>query len=167
MGECGSTRLGRGGGLGDSMTAAEVEEEVGVTANKKPEKSIMDAMIDCLPIELHAPGYQYLGPGTHLAERLERGDPGINPLDSFCREHDLAYGNPECSRRDADRVLAKRAFSRFLSETADSNEKTVALLTACCMVSKIYFDKIHAGIKKIKKKFKKLRRSSSSNGPVS
>ena len=28
--------------------------------------------------EFHWPGYQYMGPGTHLAKRLKRGDPGIN-----------------------------------------------------------------------------------------
>ena len=29
-------------------------------------------------IEFHWPGYQYMGPGTHLKKRLARGDPGIN-----------------------------------------------------------------------------------------
>ena len=32
-------------------------------------------------IEFHWPGYQYMGPGTHLAKRLKRGDPGKNRLD--------------------------------------------------------------------------------------
>ena len=27
-------------------------------------------------IEFHWPGYQYMGPGTHLEKRLKRGDPG-------------------------------------------------------------------------------------------
>ena len=29
-------------------------------------------------LEFLWPGYQYMGPGTHLAKRLKRGDPGIN-----------------------------------------------------------------------------------------
>ena len=33
--------------------------------------------------EFHWPGYQYMGPGTHLAKRLKRGDPGINRLDQI------------------------------------------------------------------------------------
>ena len=32
--------------------------------------------------EWHWPGYQYMGPGTHLKKRLQRGDPGINRLDT-------------------------------------------------------------------------------------
>lgn len=43
-----------------------------------------------LLLELHLPGYQYCGPGTKLAKRITRGDPGINPLDAACKEHDIA-----------------------------------------------------------------------------
>ena len=31
-------------------------------------------------LEFHWPGYQYMGPGTHLQKRLKRGDPGIRDL---------------------------------------------------------------------------------------
>ena len=40
-------------------------------------------------IEFHWPGYQYMGPGTHLEKRLKRGDRGINRLD--CKQHDIDY----------------------------------------------------------------------------
>ena len=43
-------------------------------------------------IEFHWPGYQYMGPGTHLAKRLKRGDPGINRLDRLAKQHDIDYG---------------------------------------------------------------------------
>ena len=43
-------------------------------------------------IEFHWPGYQYMGPGTHLAKRLKRGDPGINRLDQLAKQHDIDYG---------------------------------------------------------------------------
>ena len=36
-------------------------------------------------IEFHWPGYQYMGPGTHLKKRLARGDPGINQLDKVTK----------------------------------------------------------------------------------
>ena len=38
------------------------------------------------------PGYQYMGPGTHLEKRLARGDPGINRLDRIAKADDLDYG---------------------------------------------------------------------------
>ena len=41
--------------------------------------------------EFHWPGYQYMGPGTHLAKRLKRGDPGINRLDEIAKQHDIDY----------------------------------------------------------------------------
>ena len=42
--------------------------------------------------EFHWPGYQYMGPGTHLAKRLKRGDPGINRLDKIAKQRDIDYG---------------------------------------------------------------------------
>ena len=42
-------------------------------------------------IEFHWPGYQYMGPGTHLKKRLARGDPGINRLDRIAKAHDIDY----------------------------------------------------------------------------
>ena len=32
-----------------------------------------------------------MGPGTHLAKRLKRGDPGINRLDQIAKQHDIDY----------------------------------------------------------------------------
>ena len=42
-------------------------------------------------IEFHWPGYQYMGPGTHLEKRLKRGDPGINRLDRIAKQHHIDY----------------------------------------------------------------------------
>ena len=42
-------------------------------------------------IEFHWPGYQYMGPGTHLEKRLKRGDPVINRLDRISKQHDIDY----------------------------------------------------------------------------
>ena len=42
-------------------------------------------------IEFHWPGYQYMGPGTHLAKRLKRSDPGINRLDKIAKQHNSDY----------------------------------------------------------------------------
>ena len=114
--------------------------------------SVLDNLIDLLPLDMHVPGYKFCGPGTKLAERIERGDVGINPLDEACRQHDLAYNNPSSNRRQADRILAKYAFSRMLAGETPPDERTVAMMTACCMVSKITFEKFFSRIKKVIKR---------------
>ena len=42
-------------------------------------------------MEFHWPGYQFMGPGTHLEKRLARGDPGINRLYRITKAHDIDY----------------------------------------------------------------------------
>ena len=42
-------------------------------------------------IEFHWPGNQFMGPGTKLAKRLTRGDPGIKRLDKIAKQHDIDY----------------------------------------------------------------------------
>lgn len=54
-------------------------------------RGLLNKIINKLPVELHIPGYQFCGPGTKLAKRIARGDHGINPLDTACKEHDIAY----------------------------------------------------------------------------
>ena len=127
----------------DRMKPQKEEEE---------EDSVLDKIIDLLPFEMHVPGYKFCGPGTKLAERIERGDVGINPLDEACRQHDLAYNNPSSNRRQADRILAEYAFSRMLAGETPPDERTVAMMTACCMVSKITFEKFFSRIKKVIKR---------------
>jgi len=84
--------------------------------------------IQHIPFELHLPGYQYCGPGTHLAKRIERGDPGINPLDRHCKEHDIFYSQHKDveSRNKADEVLERGAWDRVLARDASLGEKAAA-----------------------------------------
>ena len=92
-------------------------------------KGLVNSIINKLPVELHIPGYQYCGPGTKLKERLARGDPGINPLDAACKEHDIAYSKNRdnlVARHAADRVLTERAWKRVLAKDAGLGEKTAA-----------------------------------------
>ncbi|CAD6210603.1 GSCOCG00010919001-RA-CDS [Cotesia congregata] len=92
-------------------------------------KGAVNHIINKLPFELHIPGYQYCGPGTKLAKRLARGDPRINPLDSACKEHDIAYSknreNLE-ARHEADKILAEKAWQRFQARDATISEKATA-----------------------------------------
>ena len=63
--------------------------------------------ISKLGIEFHWPGYQYIGPGTKLAKRLKRGDPGINQLDKLAKQHDIDYTNAKslAEKHRADRIM--------------------------------------------------------------
>ena len=58
-------------------------------------------------IEFHWPGYQYMGPGTHLEKRLKRGDPGINRLDRISKTHDIDYSKAKTlsDKHAADRKM--------------------------------------------------------------
>ena len=60
-------------------------------------------------IEFHWPGYQFMGPGTHLDKRLKRGDPGINRLDKIARIHDIDYSRSKNLKDKwaADRKMVK------------------------------------------------------------
>ena len=44
-------------------------------------------------IEFLWPGYQFMGPGTHLEKRLKRGDQGINRLDRIAKKRDIDYSH--------------------------------------------------------------------------
>ena len=68
--------------------------------------------------EFHWPGYQYLGPGTHLKKRLKRGDPGINRLDRLAKQHDIDYARARTLRdkHAADRKMIK-AIDRLKKKT--------------------------------------------------
>ena len=60
-------------------------------------------------MEFHWPGYQYMGPGTHLAKRLKRGDPGINRFDKIAKIHDIDYSRARNlkDKWTADRKMVK------------------------------------------------------------
>lgn len=104
--------------------------------------------IDKLPFEVHLPGgYNYCGPGTKLRERLARGDRGINALDEACKIHDIAYALHKDSenRRQADKELAERAWSRVKSSDATFGERAAAWAVTTAMKLK---SKIGSGVKR-------------------
>lgn len=107
-----------------------------ISVKKRRGKGFVNDLINKLPVELHIPGYQYCGPGTKLSERLARGDPGINPLDAACKEHDIAYSkNREnlAARHAADKVLTEKALKRVSAGNASIGEKASALSIANIM----------------------------------
>lgn len=103
--------------------------------------SILNRAVDKLPIELHIPGYQFCGPGTKLDERLAHGDQGVNKLDSYCKDHDIAYKQFKDNERRqiADQILANKSWKRFTSNDASLGERSAALAVATIMGAKSKF----------------------------
>lgn len=107
--------------------------------HSKKGSGLINSAINSLPFELHIPGgYQYCGPGTKLQKRLARGDPGINPLDIACRQHDIAYAQHKDlkDRHEADRILQEKAWQRVRTKDASVGEKAAAWLVTTAMKAK-------------------------------
>jgi hypothetical protein len=122
----------------------------------KTGKGFLNTAINKLPFEAHIPGYQFCGPGAKLEKRLARGEKGINPLDSACRDHDITYSETSDlkSRHKADKILENRAWERVFSGK-NLKEKAVAYAVMNAMKAK---QKMGMGFKKvvIKRKKRKL-----------
>jgi len=118
---------------------------------------LLNNVINALPFELHIPGYQFCGPGTHLEKRLARGDRGVNPLDAACREHDIAYShsNDLAERHVADRILAEKARKRIIARNSTLRERAAAAAVWAAMKAKT---KIGMGMKTKAKTKKKTKR---------
>jgi hypothetical protein len=107
--------------------------------NYQSGEGILDKTLYAIPYELHIPGYQFCGPNTKLEERLQRGEKGINGLDSACKDHDIAYSQSDNLkfRHEADRILAKQAWKRFHAKDANWKEKIAALGVTAAMKTKV------------------------------
>lgn len=118
--------------------------------------SLINKIIDKLPIELHLPTYQFCGPGTHLEKRLKRGDLGIDELDRACREHDISYFKYSDSekRNKADNILIHKAFERLTSKESSLKEKVASFIVFILMKAKT---KIGMGTKKRKTSMRKRK----------
>lgn len=92
--------------------------------------------------ELHFPGYQFCGPGTHVDERIGLGQRGINELDNACMYHDIAYKSEDIEvRKKADIALRNQAARVFFdtSHPHDIKERGLSLLTGVGMHYKHQF----------------------------
>lgn len=81
---------------------------------------------------------------------MVRGDPGINPLDAACKEHDIAYDKHSKSeeRAAADKKLQMNAFKRVFSKDASFGERLTALGVSAAMKAKRMLTKRGGGITK-------------------
>ncbi|KAJ8949435.1 hypothetical protein NQ318_007536 [Aromia moschata] len=116
------------------------------------------SIISKIPWELHLPKYSYCGPNTRLAERLAKGDQGINELDRSCRDHDIAYSKSSNlqDQHKADYVLEQRAWKRVKSKDASLGEKTNAWLVTNVMKLK---RKLGMGVRSHRRRRRRSRRS--------
>ena len=103
--------------------------------NKRRGASLINSLINNLPVQLHAPSYKFLGPGTR-----NLNENPINKLDALAREHDLFYNShPNLKdRHRADKRLEEEAWKIFKSENADKshNERFWSWLTTTLMKTK-------------------------------
>jgi len=49
-------------------------------------------------------GANWLGPGTNVRKRLERGDGGVTPVDTLAMKHDVAYRKAQGAKSKADQL---------------------------------------------------------------
>ncbi len=101
-------------------------------------KGLVNTLINKLPIELHVPTYEFLGPGTKLERKLRKGVEPKNELDRAAMYHDIAYArsNNIADRHAADYKLQEDAWKRVLSKDADLGEKATAWFVANTMKAK-------------------------------
>ena len=100
---------------------------------------IVNDVINNLPFEAHFPGgYQYLGPGTNLALKMEKNIRPKNKLDAHARDHDIAYSksNNLKDRHAADYRLEQDAWKRVKAPDASLGEKAAAWVTTNMMKAK-------------------------------
>jgi len=107
---------------------------------------LVNSLIDNLPLELHVPGYEYLGPGTNLDLKLSQGVKPKNKLDEAAQNHDIAYARSSDvdKRHEADYKLQEDAWKRVIADDSDIGEKAAAYLTTNAMKVKRW---LGAGIK--------------------
>ena len=83
-----------------------------------------------------------MGPGTKLAKRLKRGDPGINRLGKIAKQHDIDYNHAQNlqDKWKADTKMIK-AIDCLLGKKTMTKEsckpKNVSNCKACFIVNTI------------------------------
>ncbi len=76
-------------------------------------------------------GYKYLGPGNNLEQQLKEKIKPINKLDSYAREHDIAYTNfrGTKTRHIYDKKLENQAWGIVKNSKKPTSERVSAYIT--------------------------------------
>lgn len=112
----------------------------------------IDRILEKLP-EIHIRGYNFCGPNTDLANRLARGESGVNELDCACMEHDISYSENDDlkSRCIADKLLILKAIRRVYAKDSQIGERFTALIVSWLMSVKILLNKIELNISSVRR----------------
>lgn len=100
--------------------------------------NFINSLIDKIPIEMHVPGYKYLGPGTYFETKSIKDRPRdqpINKLDRAAFEHDAFYHKTKdtSERRIADKILQEKSLEIMKDSNNGFGERLVAGMTAGTM----------------------------------
>ena len=92
--------------------------------------------------EKHAPFYNWLGPGTYIDQRLERGDKPVDALDVCAMKHDLVYNRTDLT--DEDVMRADKEFLKCLNNvnTKDKGKKYIAFIATQIFAGKLKLHKL-------------------------
>ena len=101
----------------------------------KEGSGLFNTILNNLPFELHAPGFNYLGPGTKLEERFAKGVKPSNPTNEAAMHHDIFYSQHKHvkERHKADEMLENKAWERVFAPDASLKERAVAYMTTNAM----------------------------------
>ncbi len=104
-------------------------------------RGFFNDVLDKLPIELHVPGFEYLGPGTTYELKQEKGINPANKPDKFALNHGKFYSEYKDfkKRHEADYVLQQQARERITAPDASLREKLAAVGTFAAMKAKQHF----------------------------
>jgi hypothetical protein len=118
-----------------------------VNSNENESSGYINSIINSLPVELHAPGYNFLGPGTKYKDRISgkfgsSNQHPINALDAAALLHDAAYTkyNDVHHRVKADKVLRQTAKEIYSNSTNPIGERSTAYFTDKVFQLKKLFD---------------------------
>lgn len=95
---------------------------------------MVNTILDNLPFELHALGYNFLGPGTKINKRVARGDVSINPLDEAAKKRSVQlFSTVIILKLKVDEYLTRKikekSWDRVLFRDADLRERSLVLET--------------------------------------
>ena len=81
----------------------------------------------------------YMGPGTQLMTRLQRGDQGLTPVDRLAKKHDIDY---TLATTPEDVIKADVAMIKGLSGARKAGEKNFNINQARLLIPKVAYERL-------------------------
>ncbi len=108
------------------------------TSRRKCGRGLFNTFLNNLKTPILYPGYEYLGPGNNLQKQLRENIQPVNELDSFAREHDIAYSKyrDTKTRHIHDKKLENQAWGIVKNLRKPTGERVAAYITTNLMKGK-------------------------------